>query len=188
METRSTTQFEESGAPVRCQVVVIEGPDAGRAVALEGSCTVGTASTCDLVLTDERVSGRHLTLKVDGATFQLRDEGSTNGTWLEGSKVTEATLAPGATLKLGRSFLRVQPQARALDLPPSSSRRFGELVAESLAMREVFAVLELAARSDVTVLITGETGTGKELVARALHDASSRRSKPFVTVDCGALP
>jgi DNA-binding NtrC family response regulator len=73
-------------------------------------------------------------------------------------------------------------------VPPSSARRFGELVAESLAMREVFAVLELAARSDVTVLITGETGTGKELVARALHDASARRNKPFVTVDCGALP
>jgi len=62
------------------------------------------------------------------------------------------------------------------------------LVAESLAMREVFAVLELAARSDVTVLVTGETGTGKELVARALHDASARRGQPFVTVDCGALP
>jgi DNA-binding NtrC family response regulator len=82
----------------------------------------------------------------------------------------------------------VQPQVRPVDLAPSVSRRFGELVAESLAMREVFAVLELAARTDVTVLITGETGTGKELVARALHDASPRRRAPFVVVDCGALP
>ncbi len=55
-------------------------------------------------------------------------------------------------------------------------------------MREVFAVLELAAQSEVTVLLTGETGTGKELVARALHEASPRRAKPFVAVDCGALP
>jgi DNA-binding NtrC family response regulator len=188
VETRLTTQVDDSGSPVRCQLVVIEGPDAGRAVPLDAARTVGTSPGNDLVLTDDRVSGKHLSLTPDGPRFRLVDGGSTNGTWLEGARVHEVLLEPGATLKLGRSFLRVQPQARTLDLPPSSARRFGELVAESLAMREIFAVLELAARSDVTVLVTGETGTGKELVARALHDASARRNKPFVTVDCGALP
>ena len=188
MQTRLTTQVEDSGAPVRCQLVVVEGPELGRAVALDAPRTVGTASGNDLVLTDDRVSGQHLRLDREGHGFKVKDLDSTNGTWLEGARVTEATLQPGATLKVGRTFLRVQPQSRSLDLPPSASRRFGELVAESLAMREVFAVLELAARSDVTVLITGETGTGKELVARALHEASSRRKQPFVTVDCGALP
>jgi transcriptional regulator with PAS, ATPase and Fis domain len=84
--------------------------------------------------------------------------------------------------------LRVQASSQPLEVAPSQARRFGELVGESLAMREVFAVLELAARGDATVLVQGETGTGKELVARALHEASPRRSGAFVAVDCGALP
>ena len=187
-QTRLTTQVDESGAPVRCQVLVVDGPDAGRAVALDGPRTVGTAAGCDLVLTDDRVSGQHLELRPDGVGFRVRDLDSTNGTWLEGARVSDVAVQPGATLKVGKTFLRVQPQAKALEVAPSSARRFGELVAESLAMREVFAVLELAARGDVTVLVTGETGTGKELVARAVHETSARRGKPFVAVDCGALP
>jgi transcriptional regulator with GAF, ATPase, and Fis domain len=187
-QTRLTTQVEESGAPVRCQLLVVDGPDAGRAVTLDAPRTVGTAAGCDLLLSDERVSGQHLELRPDGAGFRVRDLGSTNGTWLEGARVSDVEVQAGATLKVGKTFLRVQPQAKTLEVAPSSARRFGDLVAESLAMREVFAVLELAARGDVTVLVTGETGTGKELVARAIHEKSARRGKPFVTVDCGALP
>ena len=89
---------------------------------------------------------------------------------------------------LGRSFVRIQPQPQPLDVTPSQSRRFGDMVAESLSMRELFAVLELAAASDVTVLLEGETGTGKELAARALHEKSARKERPFVAIDCGALP
>lgn len=187
-QTRITTQLGESDDPVRCQAVVIEGADAGRAIPLDALRVLGSAASADLRLSDERVSGRHVELTPDGDRFRVKDLGSTNGTWLEGARIDEAVIAIGATLKLGRTFVRVQPITRALDVTPSASRRFGELVAESLAMREVFAVLELAARSDVTVLVTGETGTGKELVARALHDASARSKGPFVTVDCGALP
>ncbi len=160
----------------------------GRAASLDGACRVGTGARCELRLTDERVSGEHLVVEPLGARFRVRDLGSSNGTFVEGARVTEVELAPGATLKAGHTFLRVQPQARPLAVRPSQARRFGELVAESLAMREVFGVLELAAQSDVTVLVMGETGTGKELVARALHDASRRRAGPFVAVDCGALP
>ncbi|MCE9573894.1 MAG: sigma-54 dependent transcriptional regulator [Deltaproteobacteria bacterium] len=118
----------------------------------------------------------------------IRDLDSTNGTWFEGSLVSEVRLGPGATLKLVRTALRIEPEAEPLDLPPSQSRRFGELVGESLAMREVFAVLERVAATEVTVLVEGETGTGKELVARPLHEASARRGGPVVAVDCGALP
>src|SRR5690606_16039237 len=87
-----------------------------------------------------------------------------------------------------RSFVRLQPKPQAVDLPPSQSRRFGDLVAESLVMREVFAVLDLAAASNVSVLLEGETGVGKELAARAVHDHGERRSRRFVAIDCGALP
>src|SRR6185295_8487054 len=125
------------------------------------------------------------------ARFVVRDLGSTNGTWFEGSQLAEdaeLVVPAGSTLLVGRSALRIEPEAQPLDVPPSQARRFGELVGESLAMREVFAVLERVAPSTATVLVEGETGTGKELVARAIHDASPRRQRPFVAVDCGALP
>jgi DNA-binding NtrC family response regulator len=174
----------------RTELAVVAGLDEGRAVALrEGrDHRVGTAADCDLVLTDERVSAHHLRVRPDGDGFEVEDEGSTNGTHYQGSRIGKARLPAGAVLKVGRTVLRVQPLAEALDLPPSRARRFGELVGESLAMRQVFAVLELAARSDVTVLVEGETGTGKELAARALHEGGARRRGPFVAVDCGALP
>lgn len=187
-QTRLTTQVEASGALVRAQLVVVDGPDAGRAVPLDARRVIGSASGVDLQLSDERVSARHLEVTPAGSHFLVIDQASTNGTWLEGARVTQAEVPVGAVLKVGKTFLRIVPQLRVLEVPPSTSRRFGELVAESLSMRELFAVLELAARSDVTVLITGETGTGKELVARALHDHSARRAGPFVVVDCGALP
>ena len=171
------------------QLVVIEGPDAGRAATVGAPpLVVGTGDDCDLVLTDDRASRRHLSVAAEGAGFVVRDLGSTNGTVYEASAITEARVSLGATLKVGRSYLRLQPVARPVEVTPSRSRSFGELVGESLAMREVFAVRELAAKGDVTVLLEGETGTGKELAARALHDEGERRRGPFVAVDCGALP
>ncbi len=178
------------GAP-RCQLVVVEGPDQGRAAPLrlpDGVVTVGTDPASDLCLTDDRVSRRHLTVRAEAGRFVVTDHQSTNGTLFEGALVTESRVPLGATLKLGRTFLRVQPVARPVQVTPSRARRFGELVGESLSLREVFAVLELAADTDVTVLLEGETGTGKELAARALHTYGARRQKPFVAIDCGALP
>jgi len=174
---------------LRCQLVVVDGPDRGRACRLgEADAIAGTDPHVELALSDDRVSARHVAVRADGARFVVRDLGSTNGTWYEGSRVAELAVPAGSTLKLGRSALRIEPEAQPLDLPPSQARRFGELVGESLAIREVFAVLERVAPTDATVLLEGETGTGKELVARALHDASPRRRGPFVAVDCGALP
>jgi DNA-binding NtrC family response regulator len=174
---------------LRCQIIVVDGPDRGRACVLgEREITVGTHHDADLVLSDDRVSTHQLSVRAVESRFVIRDAGSTNGTWYEGSRITEVTVPAGSTLLVGRSALRIEPEAQPLDLPPSQARRFGELVGDSLAIREVFAVLERLAASDATVLVEGETGTGKELVARALHDASARRRGPFVAVDCGALP
>jgi DNA-binding NtrC family response regulator len=174
---------------LRCQLVVIDGPDRGRACRLgDDEVVIGSDAGAGLVLSDDRVSARHLAVRCDGSRFAVRDLGSTNGTWYEGTRIHQSTVPAGTTLLIGRTALRIEPEAQPLDLPPSQARRFGELVGDSLAIREVFAVLERVAESDATVLIEGETGTGKELVARALHDASRRRRGPFVAVDCGALP
>ena len=174
---------------LRCQLVVVDGPDRGRACRLGGTpATIGTDAGVELHLSDDRVSGKHVAVTADGPRFAVCDLGSTNGTWYEGSRVTELTVPAGSTLLVGRTALRIEAEAQPLDVPPSQARRFGELVGESLAMREIFAVLERVATSEATVLVEGETGTGKELVARALHDASARRRGPFVAVDCGALP
>ncbi len=175
---------------MRCQIVVLEGPDRGRACAIgDRDVVIGTHIDCDLVLGDDRVSGRHVAIRALDGRFVVRDLGSRNGTWFEGSRVTgEITLPPGAVLLVARTPMRIEPEAAPLEIPPSQARKFGELVGESLAMREVFAVLERVAGSDATVVVEGETGTGKEVVARALHDASSRRKGSFIAVDCGALP
>jgi transcriptional regulator with PAS, ATPase and Fis domain len=187
-QTRLSTQLDETGAPLRCQLLVIDGPDAPRAVSLEREVVVGSGGDAQLMLRDDTVSAAHLKVTPEGARFLVMDLGSTNGSFYEGSRFDALEAAPGSTFKLGRTTLRIEMQSRALEVRPSTSRKLGELVAENVAMREVFAVVELSAPRDVTVLITGETGTGKELVARALHDLSPRRKGPFVTVDCGALP
>ena len=149
--------------PRSCQLLVVDGPDAGRAVSLGAGSSdgasggdremrIGSGEDCDLVLSDDRVSRHHLGVRESAGRFLVRDLGSKNGTLYEGSLVTEVRVGPGATFKVGRSFLRIQPRPQPLEVTPSQARRFGDLVAESLAMREIFAVLELAAGSDVTVL------------------------------------
>jgi DNA-binding NtrC family response regulator len=66
--------------------------------------------------------------------------------------------------------------------------RFGRMVGDAPVMQQLFALLERAAQSDATVLIEGETGTGKEVTALAIHEHSARKDKPFIVVDCGAIP
>jgi DNA-binding NtrC family response regulator len=92
----------------------------------------------------------------------------------------------GTLLRFGKVHVRIAA-GEAPRVAPSERTRFGAMVGRSIAMRELFAVLELAAPTDATVLIEGESGTGKELAARALHDHSARANGPFVVVDCSAI-
>jgi transcriptional regulator with GAF, ATPase, and Fis domain len=117
---------------------------------------------------------------------RVKDLGSTNGTWWQGSKIGEVTVPSGALLRFGKVTVRIAA-GEAPRVPPSERHRFGGMVGGSMAMRELFGVLELAAPSDATVLIEGESGTGKELAARAIHDHSGRAAGPFVVVDCSAI-
>jgi DNA-binding NtrC family response regulator len=173
----------------RCRLAVRRGPDKGRALDLDRErVIVGSDEACDLCLRDPAVSRRQFEIAADDVGYLLRDAGSTNGTWVEGLRVREAWLGPGATIVAGSTELRFAALDEERTLPLATQHRFGDLLGRSRAMRALFATLAKVAPADVTALIEGESGTGKELVARELHRASPRAAASFVTVDCGAIP
>jgi DNA-binding NtrC family response regulator len=134
------------------------------------------------------VSRRHATIAAVGGRLLVRDLGSRNGTFLGGARLVQAEVPLGAVLTVGNSTLALQPRWYVREVAPSRARRFGDLIGESVAMREVFAILERVAPTDVTVLVEGESGTGKELVARSIHAGSARAAAPYVVFDCGSVP
>jgi transcriptional regulator with GAF, ATPase, and Fis domain len=172
----------------RVNLVVKQGPDRGAAIQVaRHRVTVGRSAVNDLVLTDTAVSGLHFELLLGEQGVVVRDLGSTNGTLVAGVRIREAWAEPGTTISVGKSDIELQ-SADEVAVPISGQDHFGAMYGASPAMREVFAVLERVAPTDMSVLVLGETGSGKELVARALHDESPRHKGPFVVLDCGSLP
>ncbi|HVZ72415.1 MAG TPA: sigma 54-interacting transcriptional regulator [Polyangia bacterium] len=173
----------------RCRLTVVSGPDAGLARDFEAPVIrVGARRGADLVLTDGKVSRTHFEIRLDPRGYRLRDLESTNGTFVSGLRVTDVYVPPGAAIHVGGTQLRFDPLDGSVEVALSSADRFGDMVGRSVVMRELFARLAAVAPTDATVLVTGETGTGKELVAEALHESSPRKSGPFVVLDCGAIP
>ena len=187
------TQVRDDGAgPVllehRQKVVVVEGPDRGAEAEISGNTlSIGTAEGNDLVLSDDTVSRRHCIITVQRDRYAVRDLDSTNGTVVDGTPVLEAFLAPGARIRLGDTEILFQPKKKWERIEPQQGDRFGSLWGRSDAMKPVFALLAKLAPTDLSAILVGETGTGKELAARSIHDASKRGTKPFVVVDCGAI-
>jgi transcriptional regulator with GAF, ATPase, and Fis domain len=155
---------------------------------LSGRVGVGSASGNDLEIADPTVSRIHAELDPRDGSVWVRDLGSRNGTFVENVHVTEAEVPDGGSVLVGGTVLRIERvgQPTAIDLWPTHT--FGQLLGKSVAMRELFARMNRVAALDATVLIQGETGTGKELAAEAIHHASTRADRPFVVVDCAALP
>jgi len=172
----------------RCGLLSLNGPRKGEEVIVDRECfRIGKSPDNDLVLADATVSRDHCELIRDSRGYLLRDLGSTNGTLLDGAVIREGYLSAGAVISVGRVELKVRPFAERIDVLPSERERFGELHGQHPAMREIFGLLERLAPSDASLLIGGETGTGKDLLARAAHAASPRAEGPFVVVDCGAV-
>ncbi len=149
---------------------------------------IGTDFSTTLRLPDPSVSRRHIELINRGGYVRATDLGSTNGSYFEGNRFERLDLGPGSVFRLGETELQVVAPEKNDPIPPSEETSFGRLLGKSRKMREVFAVLERAARTEATVLITGETGTGKEIVAEAIHEESERKTGPFVVVDCASIP
>jgi transcriptional regulator with GAF, ATPase, and Fis domain len=173
----------------KCRLQVLSGPDAGDPKDYETSVLrIGARRGCDLELSDTKVSGLHCEIRLDERGYRLRDMESTNGTWVGGYRVQDLYINPGTVIHVGASRIRFEPLGDGVELQLSAQDRFGGLVGRSVKMREMFARLERIAVTDATVLVTGDTGTGKELVAEALHESSPRAAGPFVVLDCGAIP
>jgi transcriptional regulator with GAF, ATPase, and Fis domain len=147
--------------------------------------TVGAGTRCDVIIDDDvYVSTVHCTLerRDDGRTV-VRDRRSKNGTFLNGNRVEAAEVGPGALLGLGRTRLVLLG-----DRGRGRLTAYEQLIGNDAGFRAAVDTTMRAASSDVSVLIIGETGTGKELVARAVHEASPRSARPFVAINCGAIP
>jgi DNA-binding NtrC family response regulator len=168
---------------------VIEGPDRGARLSLEGVVLVGQSPTCALRLTDPLVSRRHASLEASGARVRIADLGSTNGTFVDGVAVNDAYLRGGEVVRLGASALQLQVgPAVASTTSVSRANRFGRLLGSSLEMRRLYPLAERLAKSTIPILVEGETGTGKEVLAESIHEASLRAEGPWVVFDCTAVP
>lgn len=170
-------------------VEVIEGPDVGTKINVPGpGIRIGSdRQSCDFVLRDSAVSRLHLEVRIERDKLRVIDADSRNGTILDDVAIHDAYARPESILRIGNSRLRFQLLREVSEIPMSANAHFGELRGRSVAMRLLFAKLERVAQTDLTVLIEGETGTGKDLAARAIYAASAKRDRPFVVLDCTML-
>lgn len=167
-------------------IEAIDGPSTGERAKLErGTAIVGTDARCELTLKDPTVSRRHASLELLPGAVKVIDEGSRNGTHYLGARINEARVPIGGTVRVGKTTLRFS--SASVSAPAESPRdELKGLIGRAPSMRRMFATLERLGPTDATVLIQGETGVGKEAVARALHALSPRAAAPFVVFDCAS--
>lgn len=169
-------------------VRVISGPDQGAICPMAlHQVIIGSGPDNTLQLSDPTVSRRHLEIVVQDRGYLIRDLGSTNGTFYREARIKEVVVGVGAEIRLGTTVLRLESGEKRNEPIPVQSQ-FGTLIGTSLAMQKIYGLLAAVSPTDTTVLIEGETGTGKELVAEEIHKQSPRRERLFHVVDCGAIP
>src|SRR5271167_1242931 len=174
----------------RFRLRIVDGGEVGHVFESNGDrVQLGSHPLNDLLLDERTVSRFHCEVFVDDkGNPWVKDLGSRNGTVVDGVPVKEAALRSGSLLQLGRVSLRFELSGEKNRIAVSEQKSFGSLVGTSIAARSSFALMERAAASDVTVLLEGETGTGKSQGAESIHSMSARKAHPFRVVDCGAIP
>jgi pSer/pThr/pTyr-binding forkhead associated (FHA) protein len=166
MIEKTATRLLDGGSPMIRQsgggrLLIVKGPDRGESIAIgRVALTLGSGSGCDVPLSDPTISRRHLGVEPGADGVVLRDLGSTNGSFVQGSRFNELTLGFGTEVTIGKTVLKYVPNEEAIELPPSDSESYGALVGRDPKMRRLFKLLDDLAASDATVLIEGESGTG----------------------------
>jgi DNA-binding NtrC family response regulator len=184
--TRRPTGGEElGGRPIEFEVTVVSGPDTGMTVKGRDKVLIGKGSEATFRLKDDEVSRVHLRIEALPDGIRVNDNASTNGTFLSGARIQAMTVFEEALLTVGSTVLRIA--AVVPGAPTVSRTSFGKVIGKSQAMQALYDKLEKAAPTDATVVLLGETGTGKEVIAAAIHAHSGRRDKPFVILDCGSM-
>jgi DNA-binding NtrC family response regulator len=173
----------------RCRLRIITGEPNGKEVVSERErMRVGKDAANDLVLADRTVSRHHFEVQWTDKGYLLVDLDSTNGTYLDGQRVERAFLHEGTRIQVGSTVIEFSAREEDVEVEPDREGHFAGMVGKSMRMRQIFGLLRKVAPMDVSVIIQGDTGTGKELAARAIHDHSPRKPGPFVVIDCGAIP
>ena len=189
IQTAAPTAVHET---VTFQVVVIEGPDEGMVFPVDGTgpgrALAGTSLACEFRLTDDSVSRRHAAFDVQGASLRVTDLGSKNGTLVNGVRVFDGMLQGGEHVKLGGTTCRVERLPGTKSGILTLRQSFGRVIGGSERMRRLYPLCERLARTDVSIVIEGETGTGKEVLAEAIHEVGHRAEGPFVVFDCTTVP
>jgi transcriptional regulator with GAF, ATPase, and Fis domain len=175
----------------KLRVTVVDTPDAAKQgqqfTFARDEIRIGQDPELDISVDDRSVSREHLSILGGDNGWTLTDNDSTNGTFIGDMRVHRVAVHQPTLVRIGKTVLRLEPTAEHVEQQLSTQERFGRMIGKSPPMREMFAVLEKVAASDLTVLIEGETGTGKELAAEGLHTVSGK-SGPFITLNCGAIP
>jgi len=189
----STRIISTSSVPTRQsgfgKLHAVRGPDQGELWTLPTDpFRIGSGSGCFLRLTDPTVSRQHLEAEVGAQGLVVRDRGSTNGSFVRGARFREIVLGFGEEIQVGHTFLKFVPDEQSVDSAPVETTRYGSLIGQEPRMRQLFALLDDVAQSTVTVLLEGETGTGKELLAEEIHAHSARAKGPLVIFDCASVP
>ena len=169
-------------------VEIVSGPSRGEATRIDRpSFVIGSGDSADFIIRDDTISREHLRIFLSPEGVILRDEGSTNGTWIGAMRLREVLLRASTSVTLGATALALRIESVVTAIPLSAEATFGNALGVSAGMRHVFGLLERIAPTDTSVLIEGETGVGKEVIAQAIHMRSPRANGPFVAIDCGAI-
>jgi len=172
----------------KCKLLVVSGPLTGKEFIVSSeTVSLGSGVNNDLVVNDATVSRRHCEIELTTDGYAIRDLGSTNGTYVQGVRIQVAFLGTGTEFQLGSTRLVFCPLQETCEYRLSPASSFGRLHGQSAAMRHVFYLAERYAKTDSTILIEGETGTGKEVLAEEIHKHSPRKNKPFIVIDCASL-
>jgi transcriptional regulator with PAS, ATPase and Fis domain len=164
-----------------------------------GRVLIGRGDECDVRVEHRSVSRKHATIMVDGSGVRIADMGSANGTHVGQVRIDPSEPIPlplDTPVQLGSSILLIQRgflESAPLGAPVTTARTallndIDESTSQDEAMHQVRRLVAMVAQGTINVLITGETGTGKEILARSLHRQSPRAASPFIGINCAALP